>query len=51
MSSGNAAAAVVPHQPEATPPVGRVKHSGPNTKFCVLCLSGEHERIDEETTE
>ena len=23
----------------------RVKHSGPNTKFCVLCLSGEHERV------
>jgi hypothetical protein len=23
-----------------------VKHSGPNTKFCVGCLSGEHERVD-----
>jgi hypothetical protein len=29
----------------------RVKHSGPNAKFCVLCLSGEHERIDEERAE
>lgn len=26
----------------------RVKHSGPNTKFCVGCLSGEHERVDDE---
>jgi hypothetical protein len=25
----------------------RVKHSGPDTKFCVLCLSGEHERIED----
>lgn len=25
----------------------RIKHSGPDTKFCVLCLSGEHERVDE----
>lgn len=25
----------------------RVKHSGPHTKFCVLCRSGEHERVDE----
>ncbi|MFR9794276.1 hypothetical protein ACL07V_37580 [Streptomyces sp. MB22_4] len=25
----------------------RVKHSGPTTKFCVLCLSGEHERVDD----
>lgn len=25
----------------------RVKHSGPDTKFCVLCLSGEHERVEE----
>lgn len=24
----------------------RIKHSGPHTKFCVLCLSGEHERTD-----
>ena len=29
------------------PTAARVKHSGPNTKFCVLCLSGEHERVDE----
>ena len=29
-------------------PATRVKHSGPDTKFCVLCLSGEHERVDEE---
>ena len=26
----------------------RIKHSGPDTKFCVLCLSGEHERVDED---
>jgi hypothetical protein len=25
-----------------------VKHSGPDTRFCVLCLSGEHERVDEQ---
>lgn len=25
----------------------RVKHYGPHTKFCVLCSSGEHERVDE----
>jgi len=25
-----------------------VKHSGPNTAFCVLCLSGEHERVDDD---
>ncbi|GHC36736.1 MULTISPECIES: hypothetical protein [Streptomyces rochei group] len=25
----------------------RVKHSGPDTQFCVLCLSGEHERVEE----
>jgi hypothetical protein len=33
-----------------TPPAEaqRVKHSGPNTKFCVGCLSGEHERVDAE---
>src|SRR5690606_35596034 len=30
-----------------TPPE-RVKHSGPDSKFCVLCLSGEHERVDDE---
>ena len=23
-----------------------VRHSGPDMKFCVLCLSGEHERAD-----
>ncbi|MEV7975379.1 hypothetical protein [Streptomyces sp. NPDC086519] len=28
----------------------RVKHSGPHTKFCVLCLSGEHERVDDDTS-
>ncbi|MGW7786037.1 hypothetical protein [Streptomyces tricolor] len=28
-------------------PARRVRHSGPDTKFCVLCLSGEHERVDE----
>ena len=50
-----------PHVPAAAPVAGqppadtgeeaggsRVQHSGPNTKFCVGCLSGEHERIDEE---
>lgn len=26
----------------------RIKHSGPDTVFCVLCLSGEHERVDAE---
>lgn len=26
----------------------RIKHSGPHTRFCALCLSGEHERVDEE---
>ncbi|WP_032761208.1 hypothetical protein [Streptomyces alboviridis] len=25
----------------------RVKHSGPDAEFCVLCLSGEHERVDD----
>lgn len=30
------------------PAAGRVKHSGPHTKFCVLCLSGEHERVDDD---
>jgi hypothetical protein len=25
----------------------RVKHSGPDAEFCVLCLSGEHERVNE----
>jgi hypothetical protein len=29
--------------PRATP--RRVKHAGPDTEFCVLCLSGEHERV------
>lgn len=29
-------------------PHQRVIHSGPETKFCVLCLSGEHERVTEE---
>ncbi|MFE3678737.1 hypothetical protein [Streptomyces griseus] len=24
----------------------RIRHSGPDTKFCVLCLPGEHQRID-----
>ena len=28
----------------------RVKHSGPTAEFCVLCLSGEHERVVEERT-
>jgi hypothetical protein len=34
---------------DPVPTVERVKHSGPHTKFCVLCLSGEHERVDEGT--
>jgi hypothetical protein len=25
----------------------RVQHSGPHAKFCVLCLSGEHDRVDD----
>jgi endogenous inhibitor of DNA gyrase (YacG/DUF329 family) len=29
----------------------RVKHSGPDAEFCVLCLSGEHERVDEQPAE
>lgn len=29
------------------PTVERVKHSGPDTEFCVLCLSGEHDRVDD----
>lgn len=32
----------------ATKATEREKHSGPNTAFCVLCLSGEHERVDQE---
>ncbi len=27
-------------------PTSRAQHSGPHTKFCVLCRSGEHQRID-----
>jgi hypothetical protein len=27
-------------------PATRVRHSGPDTEFCVLCLSGEHKRVD-----
>lgn len=26
----------------------RIKHSGEHTKFCVACLSGEHERVDDD---
>lgn len=37
----------LPEDDEAEPTAERVKHSGPETKFCVLCLSGEHERVDE----
>ncbi|MGP3737948.1 hypothetical protein ACTWJ9_33095 (plasmid) [Streptomyces sp. GDS52] len=40
--------ACLPEEDEAETPAERVKHSGPDTKFCVLCLSGEHERIEEE---
>ncbi|MGW4603690.1 hypothetical protein ACWENS_10515 [Streptomyces sp. NPDC004532] len=29
-------------------PTERVRHSGPDTKFCVLCQSGEHERVDDD---
>ncbi|MGW9397288.1 hypothetical protein [Streptomyces sp. NPDC055642] len=32
---------------DPVPTIERVKHSGPDTAFCVLCLSGEHERVDE----
>ncbi|MGH3584872.1 MAG: hypothetical protein ACRDQ0_00990 [Pseudonocardia sp.] len=28
----------------------RIRHSGPDTKFCVLCLSGEHQRADNAPT-
>lgn len=31
----------------ASSPATRVQHSGPDTKFCVLCLSGEHQRAHE----
>ena len=31
---------------DSVPTNERVRHSGPDTKFCVLCLSGEHEHID-----
>lgn len=31
------------------PPARRVRHSGSDTKFCVLCLAGEHERVDDNT--
>lgn len=37
----------LPEDDEAEPTAERVKHSGPETKFCVLCLSGEHERVAE----
>ncbi|MCZ4506955.1 hypothetical protein O3Q52_01765 [Streptomyces sp. ActVer] len=40
--------ACLPEADEGPQRVERVKHSGPHTKFCVLCLSSEHERIDEE---
>ncbi len=34
---------------EETPPAAeRVRHSGPDTEFCVLCISGEHDRIGDE---
>ncbi|GHB14615.1 hypothetical protein GCM10018777_56640 [Streptomyces albogriseolus] len=32
---------------DSKPTAERVKHSGPDTKFCVLCLSGEHEGVDD----
>jgi hypothetical protein len=28
----------------------RNKHCGPDTEFCVLCLSGEHERVTDQPT-
>lgn len=38
----------LPEDDGTTDPVAeRIRHSGPDTKFCVLCLSGEHERVDE----
>jgi hypothetical protein len=27
-----------------------IKHVGPETEFCVLCLSGEHERVTDQPT-
>ncbi|ONI48655.1 hypothetical protein DDV98_28890 [Streptomyces sp. IB2014 011-12] len=35
-----------PHPEVQKPPVHRTEHSGLHTKFCVLCLSGEHQHID-----
>jgi hypothetical protein len=32
-------------------PGTRVRHSGPHTDFCVLCLSDEHERLDDRDPE
>lgn len=28
----------------------RIKHAGPDTQFCVLCLSGEHDQVLDEPT-
>ncbi|MFD7428433.1 hypothetical protein ACFV6Z_15495 [Streptomyces sp. NPDC059818] len=36
--------------PTEEPTVERVKHSGPDTRFCVLCLSGNHDHATEEPT-
>ncbi|MFJ8923900.1 hypothetical protein ACIREK_31035 [Streptomyces sp. NPDC102415] len=40
---------IAPPESEAAPE--RVKHSGPATAFCVLCLSGEHEQVADEQPE
>ncbi|WP_089117105.1 hypothetical protein [Streptomyces sp. SS07] len=42
----------VDSKPEDEQPIGwrGTKDSGPDTKFCVLCLSGEHQRVDNAPT-
>lgn len=35
-----------PDNPDPDPMAERVRHSGPDTKFCVLCQSGEHQRVE-----
>lgn len=36
--------------PVEKPAIEGVKHSGPDTRFCVLCLSGGHDHATEEPT-
>ncbi|MFB6696349.1 hypothetical protein [Streptomyces rubiginosohelvolus] len=45
--AADAAAGVQPPTTSEAELTERVKHSGPTTEFCVLCLSGEHERAAE----